>query len=132
MEQEISRLCGRSVRITFVPHLLPVSRGILTTLYATLVHEVNEEEMLRLYRRYYSGEPFVRILPGGVTPNIREVRGTNLCDIGLRPDPRTNRVIVLSAIDNLVKGASGQAVQNMNLLFGLPETLGLETPPLFI
>lgn len=132
MEQEISRLCGRPVRITFVPHLIPASRGILTTLYATLEREANEEEMLGTYRQYYSGEPFVRILPAGTAPNVRDVRGTNLCDIGLRVDRRTNRVVVLSVIDNLVKGASGQAVQNMNLLFGLPETLGLEAPPLFI
>jgi N-acetyl-gamma-glutamyl-phosphate reductase len=132
MEQEISLLAGSPVKLTFVPHLAPFSRGILTTLYANLTVERSDEEMIERYATFYEGEAFVRILPKGNLPNVRDVRGTNYCDIGLKTDPRTGRVVVVSAIDNLVKGASGQAVQNMNLVMGLPETMGLGQPPLFI
>jgi N-acetyl-gamma-glutamyl-phosphate reductase len=132
MEQEIGLLAGSPVKLTFVPHLAPFSRGILTTLYANLTAERSDEEMIEAYKTFYDGEPFVRILPKGRLPNVRDVRGTNFCDIGLKADPRTGRVVVASAIDNLVKGASGQAVQNMNLVMGLPETMGLEQQPLFI
>jgi N-acetyl-gamma-glutamyl-phosphate reductase len=132
MEQEMSLLARAEVRVTFTPHLVPLSRGILTTVYADLTKGTSDEELLEVYRRFYEGEPFVRILPPGVLPNVRNVRGTNFCDIGLKVDSRTGRVVTLAAIDNLVKGASGQAVQNMNIALGFPETLGLEATALFI
>jgi len=132
MEQEISGLAGREVRVIFVPHLLPLSRGILTTIYVGLKGAVGEEEILAEYENFYKAEPFVRVLPKGVFPNVRDVRGSNLCDVGLRVDSRTGRLIVVVAIDNLVKGASGQAVQCMNLMMGFPEGEGLDAPPLFI
>jgi N-acetyl-gamma-glutamyl-phosphate reductase len=132
MEQEMSLLLGAPLRITFVPHLVPLSRGILTTLYGRLEGQRSEEEVLETYRGFYQDEPFVRVLPAGGMPDIRNVRGTNLCDIGLKVDARTGRVVVAVAIDNLVKGAAGQAVQNMNLALGFPETQGLDQPSLFL
>ncbi len=131
IEQELSRLSGNNIRLNFTPHLLPVNRGILSTCYAQLKTEKSTAELLDLYRNYYQGEAFVRIMPGGALPNVAFVRGTNFCDIGLFSDTRTGRVIVVSAIDNLVKGAAGQAVQNMNLMFGCKETLGLAIVPAF-
>lgn len=132
MEQEISSLAGRELRVTFVPHLLPLSRGILSTIYLGLKEPRGEEELLAEYSTFYKTEPFVRVLPRGQFPNLRDVRGSNFCDIGLRVDPRSGKVIALVAIDNLVKGASGQAVQCMNLMLALPEVEGLESPPLFV
>ena len=131
IEQTLSQLAGQEVKVSFTPHLLPVSRGILSTCYASLRKETTTSALLQLYRSIYAGEPFVRICPEGELPNIAYVRGANYCDIGLVVDPRTGRVIVVAAIDNLVKGAAGQAIQNMNLLLGLPETRGLEVIPLF-
>jgi N-acetyl-gamma-glutamyl-phosphate reductase len=131
IEQTLSDLAGQEVIISFTPHLLPVNRGILSTCYASLRQETTAADLLQLYRSFYDGEAFVRICAEGQLPNIAYVRGANYCDIGLVVDPRTNRVIVVSAIDNLVKGAAGQAVQNMNLVLGLPETRGLEVVPLF-
>lgn len=132
MEQELSGLAGRDVRVTFVPHLLPLSRGILSTIYVGLKEHKEEKELLAEYSSFYKTEPFVRVLPQGQFPNVRDVRGSNFCDIGLRVDPRGNKVIVMVAIDNLCKGASGQAVQCMNIMAGLPEAQGLQSPPLFI
>jgi N-acetyl-gamma-glutamyl-phosphate reductase len=131
IEQTLSNLAGQEVTVSFTPHLLPVNRGILSTCYASLRQETTTAALLRHFRSFYDGEAFVRICAEGELPNIAYVRGANYCDIGLVVDPRTNRVIVVSAIDNLVKGAAGQAVQNMNLLLGLPETRGLEVVPLF-
>ena len=131
IEQTLSDLAGQEVIVSFTPHLLPVNRGILSTCYASLRQETTTAALLHHYRSFYAGEAFVRICAEGALPNIAYVRGANYCDIGLVVDPRTNRVIVVSAIDNLVKGAAGQAVQNMNLLLGLPETRGLEVVPLF-
>lgn len=131
IEQTLSILADSPVQINFTPHLLPVNRGILSTMYATLHEETSTDELLALYRRRYAEEPFVRIMPGGELPNVAIVRGTNFCDVGLVSDPRTGRVIVVSAIDNLVKGAAGQAVQNMNLICGFKEQLGLGIVPLF-
>lgn len=131
IEQTLSDLSGQEVTVSFTPHLLPVNRGILSTCYASLRQETTTADLLQLYRSFYDGEAFVRIGAEGELPNIAYVRGANYCDIGLVVDPRTNRAIVVSAIDNLVKGAAGQAVQNMNLLLGLPETRGLEVVPLF-
>ncbi len=129
MEQELSYLAGTPVKVTFTPHLVPMSRGILGTLYANLTEPRSEDELRELYRQFYQGHPFVRLHPPGSLPDTRNVRGANFCDLALRVDQDGRRVIVLSVIDNLNKGAAGQAVQNFNLMVGFPETLGLETPP---
>jgi N-acetyl-gamma-glutamyl-phosphate reductase len=131
IEQTLSDLAGRPVVVNFTPHLLPVNRGILSTVYASLTPYRSSDELLQLFADYYRDEAFVRICPKGTLPNIAYVRGSNYCDLGVVSDSRTGRVIVVSAIDNLVKGAAGQAVQNLNLLLGLPETTGLEALPLF-
>lgn len=131
MEQEISELCKKQVAISFTPHLLPMSRGILSTIYAGLGKSVTDDEVNDLYRNFYKNEPFVRVSERGVFPATQFVRGSNFCDLGFKIDSRTGRIIVLAAIDNLVKGAAGQAVQNMNLMCGLPETRGLLGVPLF-
>lgn len=131
IEQELSLLAGKQLKITFTPHLAPMDRGILSTIYATPTGAVSSAELLELYRAYYQGEAFVRILPEGSFPSTSHVRGSNFCDIGLAVDNRTGRVVVVSAIDNLIKGASGQAVQNMNIMNGFPENLGLESLALF-
>ncbi len=131
IEQEVSRLCGKSVKITFIPHLLPISRGILSTVYATLSRDINQEEVEAVYADFYGNEFFVRVLRDSALPATQYVRGSNFCDIGFKVDNRTGRIIVLSAIDNIVKGAAGQAVQNMNLLCGFAENLGLRHIPLF-
>ncbi len=131
IEQELSSLAGREITVNFTPHLLPVDRGILTTIYARMTKKIGTKEMLNLYRRRYSGEPFVRIHDEEVFPNLKNVRGTNVCEIGLKVNTRTNTLIIVSAIDNLVKGASGQAVQNMNIMMGFPEEEGLEKISLY-
>ncbi len=131
MEQEISILAGCDVRISFTPHLLPITRGILSTIYATLQKEVATRELIDLYRAFYKGKKFVRVYKAGTFPNISSVRGSNYCDIGLTVDARTKRVIIICAIDNLVKGAAGQAIQNMNLMCGLSEDTGLTMISLF-
>lgn len=131
IEQELSLLAGKQLKITFTPHLVPMDRGILSTIYATPTSAVSSAELLELYRAYYQGEAFVRILPEGSFPSTSHVRGSNFCDIGLAVDNRTGRIVVVSAIDNLIKGASGQAVQNMNIMNGFPENLGLESLALF-
>ena len=129
MNQELSWLAGTPVNVTFTPHLVPMSRGILGTLYAGLTEPRSEAELRELYRKFYQGHPFVRLHPAGSLPDTRDVRGANFCDLALRVAPGGRRAIVISAIDNLTKGAAGQAVQNFNLMMGFPETLGLETPP---
>ena len=127
---ELSGLKDKGVKVTFTPHLLPVSRGILSTIYLQLNNkEQTTEELLSLYKDFYSSEPFVRVLDEGEFPNIKDVRGSNFCDIALRADGRGG-VVVISAIDNLVKGASGQAIQNMNIIFGFEEDEGLTSPPI--
>lgn len=125
IEQTLSEAAGVPVTVSFTPHLLPVNRGILSTCYASLKTGLDTAELVEHYRRAYAGEPFVRVLPAGRLPNISQVRGSNFCDLGVSADPRTGRVIAVAAIDNLVKGAAGQALQNMNLLLGLPEGAGL-------
>lgn len=125
IEQELSALAGRALRLVFTPHLVPMSRGILTTLYGNLVRETTDEEVTALYEKMYGGAPFVRILDKGQLPSTIHVRGTNYCDIGWRLEPRTGRIIVITAIDNLVRGAAGQAIANMNLMCGFAEEIGL-------
>lgn len=131
IEQELTTIAGKGFKISFTPHLLPVNRGILSTIYAQLVRDATQEELIDLYRRHYLGEKFIRISKPKMAPNISSVCGSNFCDIGLAVDRRTNRVIVLSAIDNLIKGAAGQAIQNMNLICGFSEDMGLTGLPRF-
>jgi len=131
IEQELGGLAGRAVTISFTPHLIPMNRGILSTIYATLNSPVDTGQVHALYREFYGNEPFVRVLPVGQFPNVRNVRGSNFCDIGVYADPRTGRAVVVAAIDNLVKGASGQAIQNMNLMMGFDETEGLKVAGVF-
>ncbi len=131
IEQELGLLAGKKLTITFTLHLTPMDRGILSTIYTLPVKQLTTKDLVKLYNDFYRGEPFVRVLPEGSFPSTAFVRGSNFCDIGLSVDGRTGRVIVVSAIDNLVKGASGQAVQNMNLMCGFPENMGLEGLPLF-
>ncbi|MCM8811792.1 MAG: N-acetyl-gamma-glutamyl-phosphate reductase [Candidatus Omnitrophica bacterium] len=125
IEQTLRRIAGRPVKLTFVPHLVPMNRGIYATIYAPLKKRLTGEQLRRIYQKRYAGEPFIRLLPEKVWPNIKAVSGTNFCEIGLQADHQGKRAIIISAIDNLVKGAAGQAVQNMNLLYGFPETAGL-------
>jgi N-acetyl-gamma-glutamyl-phosphate reductase len=131
IEQELNVLAGEKFTISFTPHLLPVKRGILSTIYATLQKDISLPELHALYSSFYEREKFVRICPSGSYPNISSVCGSNYCDIGIAVDPRTNRVIVIAAIDNLIKGAAGQAVQNMNIICGLNEDAGLQIAPLY-
>jgi len=131
IEQELSRLAGLPVTVTFTPHLVPMDRGILSTIYATPVRAMTADALHDLYMTHYETEPFIRVLPKGVFPSTAAVRGSNFCDIGVTVDRRTGRVVVVSAIDNLVKGASGQGVQNMNILCGCPEVTGLGGVALF-
>jgi N-acetyl-gamma-glutamyl-phosphate reductase len=131
IEQGLSAACGSDVVVNFTPHLMPMNRGILSTLYLRLANGATAEQARAALAERYAAEPFVRIVPEGVAPATRHVRGSNHCLIGVFADRLPGRVIVLSVIDNLVKGASGQAVQNMNLVCGLPETTGLEQQPLF-
>ncbi len=131
IEQILSGVSGKKVTVSFTPHLLPVNRGILSTCYATLTQPLSTGTVLSRFTEFYADEAFVRLLPAGQLPDVGFVRGSNYCDIGVVCDDRTGRVIVVSAIDNLVKGAAGQAVQNMNILLGLDETTGLNQVGLF-
>lgn len=131
IEEQLGYASGEKVVLNFTPHLVPMNRGILATEYATLKKEVTYEEVRAVYDKYYAKEKFVRVLDRDVCPETKWVEGSNYVDIGFKIDPRTNRIIMMGAIDNLVKGAAGQAVQNMNLLFGLPEEEGLELVPMF-
>ncbi len=131
IEQELSLLSKESVIVSFTPHLIPMSRGILTTGYARFTGGTDAAQLHGMYENFYRREPFVRVLPPGGFPNVRDVRGSNFCDIGVYADPRTGRAVVVSAIDNLAKGASGQAIQNMNLMMGFDETEGLKFAGLF-
>lgn len=131
IEQELNALAGKKFAISFTPHLLPVKRGILSTIYAKMKKKIGLSELHSLYCSFYAGEKFVRICPEGIYPNISSVGGSNYCDIGLAIDPRTNNIIIMAAIDNLIKGAAGQAVQNMNIVCGFAEDSGLQNPPLY-
>ena len=132
MEQSLSHVTGAPVKVTFVPHLLPVNRGILATCYAKLADGATMEQIRKAYHDAYDLEYFIRLLPQGREADIKNVRCSNFCDISLHVDSRTDTFIAISAIDNMVKGAAGQAVQNMNLAFGIEETAGLKLfPPAF-
>jgi N-acetyl-gamma-glutamyl-phosphate reductase len=125
MEQELSRLYRDKVHINFIPHLVPVAKGILSTIYLQLQRDMRADELVNFYRQFYAEQLFVRIYDVGYYPEVLSVVGTNFCDIGLAVDERNNTLTVFSAIDNTLKGASGQAVQNMNLMFGFKESQGL-------
>ena len=131
MEQELAAAAGGGVPLTFAPHLVPLSRGMEATIYVVPPSGSGLKEVAAALREAYAGEAFVKVLPDGKLPSVRDVAGTNLCRIGCTDDPQGGRLVVVSVIDNLVKGASGQALQNMNLMLGLPETAGLDIAPLF-
>lgn len=131
IEEQLGYAAGRPVLINFTPHLVPMNRGILITAYASLKKTVSYEEVKVVYDKYYDKERFVRVLPKDVCPQTKWVEGSNYVDVNFKIDPRTNRVIMMGAMDNLVKGAAGQAVQNMNLLFGVEESKGLQMVPVF-
>ncbi len=132
IEQELSLLAGEDIVLSFTPHLVPFKRGIYSTMYANLNGAAEYEELIALYKEFYKDEYFIRVLDGGKIPEVKHVAGSNFVEIGLTVDKRLNRVVVVSTIDNLVKGASGQAIQNMNLLFGLDEKTGLEAPGYYL
>ena len=131
IEEQLGYAAGEKVVLNFTPHLVPMNRGILATEYAKLTKKVTYEEVKAIYDKYYADEKFVRVLEKDQCPETKWVEGSNYVDIGFKIDERTGRIIMMGAIDNLVKGAAGQAVQNMNLLFGLPESEGLELVPMF-
>ena len=131
IEQALSEQAGEPVTINFTPHLAPIARGILATCYARLADGVTEEDVDAAFAAQYADEFFIRLLGRGAYPSTKYVRGTNYCDIAWHIDPRTHRVIVFSAIDNLVKGAAGQAIQNMNIALGLDERTGLDLVPMY-
>ena len=131
LDQEFSLAAGREVIVTFTPHLVPMNRGILSTIYVRGKRGRTPEDLHSILLKFYMKEPFVHVLPFGETPQTRHVRGSNLTFIGVAKDRIEGRAIVISALDNLVKGASGQAVQNMNLMLGFPETMGLDQVALF-
>jgi N-acetyl-gamma-glutamyl-phosphate reductase len=124
IEQELSKLADEKLVVSFTPHLVPMNRGILSTCYSGIKASLTTEELLNVYKDFYKDSCFVKVIDG--IPETRWVRGSNLCHIGVKVDSRTNRAIVVSVIDNLIKGAAGQAVQNMNVMFGFEETEGLD------
>lgn len=125
IEQELSKAAGREVIISFTPHLIPQKRGILSTIYINLNKECTTEELVELYKEFYKGEYFIRVKEAGELPETKHAAGSNFVDIGIVADPRTKRAVIVSALDNIYKGAAGQAVQNMNLMFGLDEKTGI-------
>ena len=131
IEEQLGYASGEKTVINFTPHLVPMNRGILATEYASLKKEVTYEEVKAIYDKYYADEKFVRVLKENELPETKWVEGSNYVDINFKIDPRTNRIIMMGAIDNLVKGAAGQAVQNMNLMFGMDEAEGLNLVPMF-
>ena len=131
IEEQLGYAAGYPVTINFTPHLVPMNRGILVTAYASLKKQATEEEIRDIYHHYYDKEQFVRVLDPELCPQTKWVEGSNYVDVNVKLDPRTGRVIMMGAMDNLVKGAAGQAVQNMNLMFGLEENTGLCQVPMF-
>ena len=131
IEEQLSLAAGKPVTISFTPHLVPMNRGILVTAYGTLLKSVTYEELKAIYDKYYENEYFVRVLDRDESPQTKWVEGSNFVDGNFKIDPRTNRVVMMGAMDNLVKGAAGQAIQNMNIMFGLQENRGLKLVPMF-
>jgi N-acetyl-gamma-glutamyl-phosphate reductase len=130
IEGELGQLAQKRIAVSFVPHLIPMDRGILTTLYVNFNQKVKGDDVVSVFDAYYRKEPFIRLCPKGKVPNTKDVRGSNYCDIGIVVDESGGRGVIVTAIDNLVKGASGEAVQNMNIMLGYPETTGLDIVPL--
>ena len=131
IEEQLGYAAGKKLTLSFTPHLVPMNRGILATAYASLTKAVSYEEVKEIYDKYYKKEKFIRVLDKDLYPQTKWVEGSNYVDINFKIDPRTNRIIMMGAIDNLVKGAAGQAVQNMNLMFGEEEDQGLQLVPMF-
>jgi len=131
IEEALSNYSGQDVKVSFTPHLIPMDRGILSTIYVKLNEAKSTGDLLGLYENHYKEERYIRISPEKVYPSTSQVRGSNFCDIGLRAEQSNNTAVIVSVIDNLVKGASGAAVQNMNILAGFDESTGLEIPPVF-
>jgi N-acetyl-gamma-glutamyl-phosphate reductase len=131
IERELSRVAGREITVTFTPHVVPLSRGILSTIYAQVKQEIDIKDLVDAYRSFYEGETFVRVFGPGTTLMSTDVRGSNYCNISVNYDGRTGKMIVVSLIDNLMKGQAGSAVQNMNVLFGFDEAKGLNHPGFF-
>jgi len=131
IEEQLGLAAGEEFFLSFTPHLIPMNRGILISAYVNLKKELTEEEIREVYKKYYAEEKFIRLLNTEQTPETRWVKGSNFLDINIKLDSRSKRLVIMGAIDNLMKGASGQAVQNMNLMFGLEESMGLELIPCF-
>ena len=131
IEQVLSDESGSPITISFTTHLVPMTRGIMCTIYVNLTEKITTSEMNDLYKQFYEDHPFVRIRPAGTYPSTKEVQGSNYCDIGLHVDSRTNRLTIISVIDNLVKGAAGQAIQNVNLINGWDVRTGLDSIPIY-
>ena len=125
IDEVLGFISGAKISVNFVPHLVPMERGILSTIYLRLVKKINSKDAIGMYKEFYKGEYFVRVLEEGVSPDTKNVVRSNFCDIGIRVFPERSLAIVMTAIDNLVKGASGQAVQNMNIMYGFSERMGL-------
>jgi len=131
IEQELGKLAQKKIKVSFTPHLIPLSRGILSTIYLSLKRRISVKELLRIYREFYQDAPFVRVLKKDELPSTKFVYAGNYLDLGIVVDKRVGRLVIVTAIDNLVKGAAGQAVENMNIMFGNDETLGLEEAGIF-
>ena len=129
IEEQLGYACGLDIKLIFTPHLVPMNRGIIATCYANLSKDISEEEIRDIYNKYYKDEKFVRVLDKGVVPETRFTKGSNYVDVNFFIEKRTNRLIMIGTLDNIVKGAAGQAVQNMNILFGLKEDTGLNLVP---
>jgi N-acetyl-gamma-glutamyl-phosphate reductase len=131
MEQEMSALLGETIRVSFTPHLLPLNRGLFTTVSVPLARSTSTAELVRCYREFYAGEPFVRVADEGCYPTTRHVVGSNFCDVTVIADPRTQRATCVSALDNLGKGGSANGVHNLNVMMGWDERTGLDAPPTY-
>ena len=131
IEEQLGYACGEDIKLIFTPHLAPMNRGILVTAYANLAKSVDYDAVKAAYDKYYKNEQFVRVLEKDVCPETRWVECSNYVDVNFKIDERTNRIVAMGALDNLVKGAAGQAVQNMNLMFGFKENTAINMPPVF-
>ncbi len=131
IEEQLSEISGNKIDLTFTPHLIPMNRGILATCYGKLKNKMTYDEVKAIYQKYYGKEYFIRLTKKDIFPETKWVKGSNYCDIGFKIDERTGRIIIIGAIDNMIKGAAGQAVQNMNILFNLDETIGLKDVSIF-
>lgn len=131
IEQELSFISKKNIKIIFTPHLIPMDRGILSTIYVKLEEKIKLSDVQKLYQNFYAKEPFVRVVKEGEYPNTKAVKGTNFCDVAMFIDKRKNYLIIVTTIDNLLKGASGQAVQNMNIMYGFDETTALKITPVY-